>query len=38
MTHNFPATLRRLLRGNLSRQLCNFDFQLIRFVLFGRLG
>lgn len=20
------------------RQLCNFDFQLIRFVLFGRLG
>lgn len=38
----WPATFFQSLgdfsHGNLFRQLCNFDFQLIRFVLFGRLG
>lgn len=34
----FLQSLGDFSHGNLFRQLCNFDFQLIRFVLFGRLG
>lgn len=34
----FLQSLGDFFRGNLFQQLCNFDFQLIRFVLFGRLG